>query len=238
MRSGTLNYSPPTEPTAVADMAFWSRPGVRLAASIVLGLHLLAIVMAPLAMTPTSPLLIAVWRGFRPYLDAMYLNHGFHFFAPDPGPSHLIRYELEFADGSKSEGIFPNPSEHSPRLLYHRHFMLTEFANRIAVDESRAADLKTLSQSFGEHLLSVHQAARVTLHLRRHFVPTPEHVLSGLPLDDPQFIQERLLGSFTANGVTEPTAPPSDAQPAPITEQSQDLASADQPLDFKPEVVR
>ena len=36
---------------------------------------------------------------FRPYLEAAYLDHGYAFFAPDPGPSHLVRYELEFDDG-------------------------------------------------------------------------------------------------------------------------------------------
>jgi len=214
----------------------WLDPKFRLGVSILLALHLLAITVAPLAMTPSSPLLIAVWRGFRPYLDVLYLNHGFHFFAPDPGPSHLIRYQLEFSDGTRREGIFPNPAEHAPRLLYHRHFMLSEFANRMAVDDSRAADLETLSRSFGEHLLATHEATRVTLSLRRHFIPTPEHVLAGLPLDDPQFIHERPLGTFATRGVTKsPTPQAVESDVTPITEPSVlDLATTD----FEQEVVR
>ncbi len=239
MISDSLNPHSIDSPTPAADAAFWSRRGVRITASVVLGLHLLAIVMAPLAMTPSSPLLIAMWRGFRPYLDAMYLNHGFHFFAPDPGPSHLIRYELEFADGSKSEGLFPNPQQHVPRLLYHRHFMLSEYANRIAVDDSRADDLKSLSRSFGEHLLAANEATRVSLYLRRHFIPTPEHVLSGLPLDAPQFIHERPLGTFAAKGVLETPATRSEPEPTPITDPAAlELAEKFDASDFRPEVVR
>lgn len=223
-----------------APRDFGLHPQVRVGVSLLLALHLLAIVIAPLAMTPSSPLLIAMWSGFRPYLDTLYLNHGFHFFAPDPGPSHLIRYQLEFADGTRREGVFPDPQEHAPRLLYHRHFMLSEFANRLAVDESRAADLETLTRSFGEHLLATHEAARVTLSLRRHFIPTPEHVLSGLPLDAPQFIHERPLGTFMARGVIEPSSP-QVVEPTfvPLTEPSSlDLATINPMDDFEPEVVR
>ena len=194
MTSGTLNYSPPTEPTTVADMGFWSRPGVRLAASIVLGLHLLAIVMAPLAMTPSSPLLIAVWRGFRPYLDAMYLNHGFHFFAPDPGPSHLIRYELEFADGSKSEGIFPNLSEHSPRLLYHRHFMLTESLGN--TPESDLRDRRLIARALARELLRQHQGRSIELTQLTHEIITLEESRAGVPLDVADSYLPRPLGRY------------------------------------------
>lgn len=176
--------------------SFWRDPSVRRIVSILLVLHLVAIASVPLAMHPASPLCVGTWRLFRPYLDVFYLNHGFHFFAPDPGPSHLIRFELDFEDGQHSEGIFPNPREHSPRLLYHRHFMLSEEANRLAVDESRADALKTLTQSFAEHLLATHNASKVRLFLRRHFVPTPEQVSGGMSLDAPELYAERPLGEF------------------------------------------
>jgi hypothetical protein len=57
----------------------------------------------------------------------MFLDHGYFFFAPNPGPSHLVHYKVEFADGREPlEGTFPSKSEHQPRLFYHRHFMLAE----------------------------------------------------------------------------------------------------------------
>jgi hypothetical protein len=89
--------------------------------------HLTAAVVAALvAVPPVSDLSSAVASVFRPYINAVDLNHGYRFFAPDPGPSHLVRYHLEFSDGSKRDGQFPNLDEERPRLLYHRYFMLSE----------------------------------------------------------------------------------------------------------------
>lgn len=185
------------DPRAQPDSdSFWRDPRTRRIVSVLLFLHLVAIASVPLAMHPASPLCVGTWRLFRPYLDAFYLNHGFHFFAPDPGPSHLIRFELDFDDGQHSEGVFPNPQVQTPRLLYHRHFMLSEEANRLAVDDSRTDALKSLTQSFADHLLATHNASKVRLFLRRHFIPTPEQVSGGMSLDAPELYAERPLGEF------------------------------------------
>src|SRR5258708_28220683 len=104
----------------------WS-PRTRAAVSAMILFHLAAAVVAALvAAPPVSDLSSAVASVFRPYINAVDLNHGYRFFAPDPGPSHLVRYHLEFSDGSKRDGQFPNLDEERPRLLYHRYFMLSE----------------------------------------------------------------------------------------------------------------
>ena len=131
---------------------------VRGVVSVLLVLHLVAIASAPLAMEPASLPAQKVFGIFRPYLDAAFLNHGYHFFAPEPGPSHLIRYELAFSDGRVEGGTFPDPTEQQPRLNYHRHFMLSEFANQLAVDDSQQSALHELSRSFARHLMSERQA--------------------------------------------------------------------------------
>ena len=169
---------------------------VRFGLSVVLALHLIAIASAPLAMEPASLLGQRVFGVFRPYLDAAFLNHGYHFFAPEPGPSHLIRYELTFADDRTEQGTFPDPARYSPRLNYHRHFMLSEFANRLAVVDSQKPALETLSKSFADHLMSEHGAESVSLFLRRHYIPSPEQVAGGLPLDAAELYAERSLGVF------------------------------------------
>src|SRR5579871_4532118 len=81
----------------------WSK-SARCAASALLLFHLAALVVAPCSVEPSSYLSVQTWRFFQPYLDAAYLNHGYHFFAPEPGPSHLVRYELELADGTIKTG--------------------------------------------------------------------------------------------------------------------------------------
>ncbi len=58
----------------------------------------------------------------------LFMGHGYRFFAPDPGPSHLVEFELTLADGTKKEGVFPDAQGPMtfPRLNYHRWFMLSE----------------------------------------------------------------------------------------------------------------
>jgi hypothetical protein len=161
-------------------------------------LHLLAVVVAPLAVAPTSPLWLQAWSVFRPYLQALNLNHGYHFFAPEPGPGHLVRYELHFANGNVRRGIFPDAANQRPRLRYHRHLMLSEFLNRLAIDEQRPELFERVSQSYASHLRHAHGAERVMLTLRRHYLPGPQQVAAGLRLEDLSLFAERPV---TADGV-------------------------------------
>lgn len=179
-----------------AETTTTTLPGwLRRVVSLGIALHLTALVVAPLAVGPTSPLWQQVWTAFRPYLDVMNLNHGYHFFAPEPGPSHLVRYELRFDDGRIEQGLFPSVQQHSPRLRYHRHFMLSEFLNNLAIDDSRRELFTAVTRSYAEHLQHEHRAAEVTLTLRRHYVPGPQHITSGKRLDDVSLFAERPLGT-------------------------------------------
>lgn len=174
----------------------WARkPWLRRFVSAGLLWHLIALVIAPLAVAPTSPLWQRTWLTFRPYLEAMNLNHGSHFFAPEPGPSHLVRYELRYEDGRVEQGLFPNAQQQQPRLRYHRHFMLSEFLNNLAIDDSRREVFDAVTRSYADHLRHEHHAAEVTLALRRHYVPAPQHVLSGKRLNDLSLFAERPLGT-------------------------------------------
>ena len=103
--------------------------------SVLIALHVTAVFLGPLAFAcnvgrPGSPFVTAVYGVFRPYIGLMYLDHGYFFFAPDPGPSHLVDYKVEFDDGrAPVTGRFPDLKTERPRLLYHRHFMLAEALN-------------------------------------------------------------------------------------------------------------
>ena len=39
---------------------------------------------------------------FRHYLNLLYLNHGYEFFAPDPNGSHVIRYQIRDSGGREA----------------------------------------------------------------------------------------------------------------------------------------
>ena len=103
--------------------------------SALIAWHVSAVFVPPLrfacgAGRPASPFVEAVYAPFRPYVELLYLNHGYFFFAPDPGPNHLVDYKVEFDDGRPPRtGRFPDLATERPRLLYHRHFMLAEALN-------------------------------------------------------------------------------------------------------------
>jgi hypothetical protein len=78
----------------------------------------------------SSPLADGLLPYLRPYIAMMYLDHGYFFFAPNPGPSFLVKYKVEYPDGRETvAGVFPNLKEQRPRLLYHRYFMVSTALN-------------------------------------------------------------------------------------------------------------
>ena len=61
-----------------------------------------------------------------PVHRALFMGHGYRFFAPNPSASHLVQYKVTRDDGTQVEGAFPDRDSMWPRLLYHRWFMLSE----------------------------------------------------------------------------------------------------------------
>ena len=117
----------PVEPPACAVPAISVPRGWQIAISLLLLLHLCALVTAPLQMAAAGSPVVRPLALLQPYVNLLYLNHSYFFFAPNPGSNHLVRYELEFDDGRQPEvGEFPDRQTEWPRLLYHRHFMLSE----------------------------------------------------------------------------------------------------------------
>ena len=82
---------------------------LRLAVSLWLVFHLGAIIIAPAAVGPSSELVHAAWNFYGPYIELLYLNHGYHFFAPEPEESTLVAYEAERPDGTVIRGRIPDP---------------------------------------------------------------------------------------------------------------------------------
>lgn len=126
--SATGGEPQPHEPSRSTPPALW----IKVLISLVAAVHLTAVFVAPLAVASnmSSPAVEPIRRLLQPYIAALFLDHGYFFFAPEPGPSHLVDYKLEFHDGrAPIEGRFPNLATERPRLLYHRYFMLSEFLN-------------------------------------------------------------------------------------------------------------
>ena len=92
--------------------------------------YLVVLILGPLSNPVGSEHLTRpIAKKVSPVHQALFLGHGYRFFAPDPGPSHLVEFEITKEDGSVIKGRFPDreDSDHSfPRLQYHRWFMLSE----------------------------------------------------------------------------------------------------------------
>jgi hypothetical protein len=148
-------------------------------------------------MPPQASELVAACAGvFRPYVEGMSLANGYRFFAPEPGPSHIVRYELTFDDGSTREGFFPSREANKPRLLYHRYFMMSEFLNTLENSGAPRERLDKYIHSFAQHLMHAEGAKSVRLYLRRHWVPRMEEVRAGRRLSDSVLYVEHPLGTF------------------------------------------
>ncbi|REK15820.1 MAG: hypothetical protein DWQ37_08355 [Planctomycetota bacterium] len=188
-----------TDPAGLPDDAVSSGPpraAVRWIVSVLVALHVAAVFVGPWAMPPSnSELSATVGQTMQPYLDVLALGNGYRFFAPEPGPSHLIRYEITRDDGSLVEGEFPNRGDQWPRLLYHRYFMLTEFVNTLSgsPDDKQA---QAYAQAYARHLADEHDAKTVKLFLRRHYVPRSEEVRKGVRLTDKILYEERPLVTY------------------------------------------
>jgi len=190
MSNSAETPSIPTPPAAVP------RPAVRAVVSVLVAVHVFAVFLGPWAMAPSSELAGTFRSALAPYLDILSLGNGYKFFAPEPGPSHLVRYEVTLPDGSLRTGVFPNREEHKPRLLYHRHFMLSEFVNTLEAPGAANERSTAYSRSYARHLAELHDADSVKLYLRRHYVPRMEEVRQGMKLSDPALYQERLLVEY------------------------------------------
>jgi hypothetical protein len=195
----------------------WSWPW-RWLASILIGLHLVAIFVAPWSAPPPSSQFSQALAGWlQPYFKCIAMDNGYRFFAPDPGPSHLIRYEWENADGKTTLCQFPDLKRHFPRLLYHRHFMIAEMiysltyrtfdtealaASPPAAQQEIAASqqlAQLLIQGVVRSLFREHpEAKRIRLFLVTHLIPSPQDLESGATLTDPRgYLEPVPLGEFT-----------------------------------------
>lgn len=185
---------PPVAPSTPAVPRVWS-PAARVAASLLIAGYLAAVVLPPLAgPPPASELAGLLLQPFRPLVGALYLGHGYRFFAPDPGPGHSIRWTVERADGTRLSGSLPDREADWPRLLYHRRFMIAEKIAPLVppadapaeVLRAARADWLPLVKGVAGQLLARHAGARVELALVEHYLPAPEELtaVEQGPMDD------------------------------------------------------
>jgi hypothetical protein len=164
----------------------------RIILSLMLLVHLAAVAVPPFSFASgrSSPVAASFYNALRPYIQWMYLDHGYFFFAPNPGASHLVRYRITASDNEVVEGVLPDMTLHRPRLLYHRYFMLSESLNAFyappnppgeSVNQNdqmerwrRSRELyEVMWDSYERHLQAHHRAVDVELKRVKHRPPSP-----------------------------------------------------------------
>ncbi len=169
-------------------------PGLKTLISAAIALHVLAVFVGPWAMPPHGSQLARTIGGWiEPYTQAACLNNGYRFFAPEPGPGHLVRYEVVTRDGRQIEGFFPDRTRQRPRLLYHRYFMMSEFLNSLMSNPAAETPAEKYADSYVAHLVQQYDATSVKLSVRHHRLPTIDEVRGGMKLDDPSLYEEKLV---------------------------------------------
>ena len=166
---------------------------VRLFASVVILLYLLAVALPPLAgPPPASELANVILQPFRPLVGAFSLSHGYRFFAPNPGPGHSIRWTITTAGGSTLKGVIPDAETDWPRLLYHRRFMIPEKIAALVppllapaeIRREATRDWQPFAEDIATHLLTKHSGQEVTLELIEHYLPDTFELKEGRAGDD------------------------------------------------------
>ncbi len=218
----------PKPASEIVGWPAWARGLV----SLLLVWHLAAIFLAPFSQPPTSRLVAFLAQNpvVRAYTDPLYLNHGYSFFAPEPGPGHVIEYTLFDSTGNQLEtSRFPSKREQWPRLNYHRFMMLADQLDAFPSEELREPRAKYMLTNYALQILREHPTADRAIARRLvHFMPTRADFLNGVALDDPKLWSEEYSVTQTRADLVQAEArskqlPRSDSDPEPelITPGSQ-----------------
>lgn len=151
----TERVKPVVDPSDNSCDISWSKTARRVATIVIL-VYLTILLLGPLSNPIAPPHLIGpLAASVSPVHRMLYQGHGYRFFAPDPGPSHRMIYRGTRADGTKFNGHFPDRENHSPRLIYHRWFMLAErmaFEQNLRVPEQQ---FQSIRQQYDREILNL-----------------------------------------------------------------------------------
>ena len=221
-----LHWTPVCAATTLMTVPKPIRIGGFLLLHIWIVFHFAAVLIAPASVPPATRLAQQSWSYCGGYLQFLFLNHGYHFFAPDPAGSTLIAYEATMPDGSTEWNRIPN-REIWPRLNYHRHFMLTEHMAATVSVRPDMAD--ALAETYANEIARQTGARHVVLYEVNHSLSSPEQVRAGRHLDDPVTYWQELIGEYAYDNqgnLIEPSAPVPTTAPSP-SELDEVVASND-----------
>lgn len=165
------------------ERAGW--PGwARRAVTVVLALHMGAVVAGAVGVPPSSELERGIADLFSPYFDLMDLGYSYRFYA-EPPPTPVVTATIEYEDGRPDATVrLPGREVVGPRMRHQRQLALAH-ALHTDIQETRRrgkdAGPSRLARSYARHLCRTRPGCRsVTLRLEQHLIPDPEQVRQAL----------------------------------------------------------
>jgi hypothetical protein len=168
--------APGSRQEAGASWPAWAR----VAVSVALVYHLVAVVAGAMRMPPSSDLERAIADGFLPYYDAMDLGHSYRFYQ-DPGPTPVVTATIRYEDGRLEETVrLPGRDVAGPRMRHQRQLALANALNEeVQGIRRQGGDVgqSRLAWSYASHIRRTHPGCRsVTLYLQQHLFPDAEQM--------------------------------------------------------------
>jgi hypothetical protein len=199
------------KPDTTSTISRWL-PAIKVAGSFCVVFHLLAVFWAPFRLVTTTPeggSPFVNWPDkliFERYYQPLYLDHGYAFFAPNPGPTHVVDFRVFNESGDIiKEGRFPWLPDCWPRLRYHRYFMLGENLNQLFVPAEppdaklppdvlksiakQRVNYVTLKNAIEQGLAREYRGSHAVVERVSHRAPTYQEFMEGWSLTDPRLFE-------------------------------------------------
>lgn len=207
---------PPSQRRAPGERIRHLSAPARLLFSVLILWHVTAVFLAPLSVPPSSQLVAEITQQppMQWYLDVLFINHGYQFFAPDPGAGHLIDYEVVDDLGNRIQGRFPDLRDQWPRLRYHRYFMLAEQAELPVPDEKiRNEWLRKYLNAYAHQLIREYDGQSARVRRVIHFPLYRDDALNGMKLDDERTYETQVEVTQTRRDLPRDTPDQSSTRP-------------------------
>lgn len=182
-------------------------------ASVLLAIHLLAMLAVSLAGMPASPLEREFAGLFAGYVEAIDQGHVHRYYAPAPPPTPVVTAELRFGPGEPTRTVRIPDRTVRPRIRYQRqlalaHHLFSDFQRTQGDPHGEARS--RWGASYARHLCGSYPGCTgVRLRVQQHLVPdlVRLRMMAGGPggalpdVDDERFYTvPELIGDYPCDG--------------------------------------
>jgi hypothetical protein len=208
MSGGKVGKTDTNPPGVGAIWPVWAKAAVSAAVVV----QAAAALTAALAWPPSSALETWVADRFAVYYQVLDQGYSYHYYAPEPGPTPVIKAAVHYDDGRKEREVRIPSRGLTPRLRYQRQLALaTHLTEQYTGAKAMTGDgaENPVVRAFARHLAREHPGcASVTVSLQWHLIPNLLSVRQALAegrridLDDEEYYTapER-IGDFPCDGL-------------------------------------